>query len=102
MEIENPAFDLVTKAERLIPCYNTGSEFWETCDALLVMVYLYPNESVLKASKHNATIELHGVHTRGQLVLDHLKINADNVIILESVSEKLFMELMYETAKTVK
>lgn len=101
MEIENPAFQLVTKAEQQIPYYNcTG--FWETCDPLLVMAYLYPEEAVIKASQHNATVELRGIHTRGQLVLDHLKKNAHNVIIIESVNKKLFMDIMCETAKTIK
>lgn len=102
MQIKNPAFELVTEAEKLIPWYNSGSELWETCDALLVMAYLYPEEGVIKASEHNATVELQGLYTRGQLVLDHLKINAPNVTILESVNEKLFMDIMCETAKIVK
>lgn len=102
MEIGNPAFELVTKAERQIPYYNCRTEFWETCDPLLVMAYLYPEEAVIKASEHNATVELHGIHTRGQLVLDHLKKNAHNVIIIESVNNKLFMDIVYETAKTIK
>lgn len=101
MQIKNSAVELVTEAEKLIPWYNCGSEFWETCDPLLVMAYLYPEDGVTEASEHNATVELHGIHTRGQLVLDHLKINAPNVTILERVNEKLFMDIMYETAKTV-
>lgn len=102
MQIKNPAFELVTRAEKLIPWYNSGSEFWETCDALLVMAYLYPKEGVIEESEHNATVELHGIHTRGQLVLDHLKINAPNVTILECVNKGLFMNIMRETAENVK
>lgn len=102
MQTKNPALELVTKAEKLIPWYNSGSEFWETCDALLVMAYLYPEKGIIKTSEHNATVELHGLHTRGQLVLDHLKRNAPNVTIIESVNKQLFMDLMSEAAKTVK
>lgn len=102
METENPAFELVTRAEKRMPSHNPGAEFWRTCDALVVMTYLYPEEGIAESSEYHATVELHGLHTRGQLVLDHLKNNKPNVTILETVNEKLFMQLMCETAKLVK
>lgn len=102
MRTKNSAFELMTRAEKLLPTYNPNSKFWLTCDGLLVLAYLYPENGIVKASEHNATVELHGLYTRGQLVLDHLKNNSNNVTIIESINEKLFMEIVNETAETVK
>lgn len=102
MQTANPALELLTKAEKRIRWYKNASETWATCDALLSIVYLYPKDGITEASEHNATVELHGVHTRGQLVLDHLKKNAPNVTIIEGVNKDLFAKVLCETARTVK
>lgn len=99
-KVNNPAIELVTKAEKTLEFYNRESEIWVTCDVLIVVSYLFP-KSITKVSEHNATVELQGLHTRGQLVLDHLKKNATNVTIVESVDEEAVMSALWNAANNV-
>lgn len=90
---------LLTKVEeKMLP----KKTVWTTCDPLLIMAYLFPDEGITKSSNHNATVELHGTCTRGQLVLDHLKEKMPNVIIIENINENLFKKVVEDTVKTVK
>jgi inosine-uridine nucleoside N-ribohydrolase len=66
------------------------------CDAFLVAAFLYPDTMITKKSTHNATVELHGSQTRGQIVLDHLKTKRDNVTIIEEVDPELFKQLLMQ------
>lgn len=56
------------------------------CDALLIVALLRPAETICKASEYHATIELNGIHTRGQVVLNHMKTTAPNVKMIESLN----------------
>lgn len=58
------------------------------CDAFLTAVFLSPSTCIRKTRKFHATVELGGSHTRGQMVLDHLKENDDNVTIVDLLSEE--------------
>ena len=46
---------------------DKGLEYWSICDVLLIAVILCPAEVIGQASECNATVELHGAHTRGQI-----------------------------------
>lgn len=96
--IKNPPFDLLTKAEKR--CYPPDRQIWLTADSYLAAAYLYPQDTIVKKSDHNVTIELHGMHTRGQLVLDHLKRKTPNVTIIETINEEFFKSVLLKTAKS--
>lgn len=66
------------------------------CDAMLTAVFLCPEMIQVEGDWH-ATVELQGKHTRGQLVLDHLKANKSNVRIVEKIDEELLKKLLLWT-----
>lgn len=70
--------------------------YFKPCDALLTAVFLCP-EAVQLVGEWHANVELHGKHTRGQLVLDHLKARTSNVRIVEKVNEELFKKILMWT-----
>lgn len=67
--------------------------FFRPCDAFLTAVFLCP-ELVQVVDEWHASVELHGKHTRGQLVLDHLKSTTSNVRIVEKVNVELFKKIL--------
>lgn len=58
-------------------------------DALLAAVFLFPDKCIRTKNHYNATVELHGFHTRGQTVIDRCSTN-HNVTIIEQVHEEEF------------
>lgn len=89
--------DLLTEAE--LKCYEEFMyDFWVCCDGFLVIAYLYP-ECIKKREEFHGTVELHGVKTRGQLVLDHRHKNIPNVIIIEDISEDVIKNVCVKVAK---
>jgi inosine-uridine nucleoside N-ribohydrolase len=89
---DNAAIQLLNEAEKQLSRKNP--KVWVPCDAFLVAAFLYPDTMITKKSTHNATVELHGSQTRGQIVLDHLKTKRDNVTIIEEVDPELFKQLL--------
>ncbi|EDW82447.1 uncharacterized protein Dwil_GK25813 [Drosophila willistoni] len=69
---EQPFIDLLNRAESSV-LLSKGFTKWLTCDALLTAAYLLPKLMIADERTYYATVELTGVHTRGQMVLDHLK-----------------------------
>ncbi|XP_017966088.1 uncharacterized protein LOC108657939 [Drosophila navojoa] len=83
------AIDLLNKVE------NAQYEIdnWSPCDALLVAACLFDKQFIKKSSTWHATVDLTGTHTRGQMVLDHLrecKKFPENVRIIEFVDDDFF------------
>ncbi|KAF2899926.1 hypothetical protein ILUMI_06265 [Ignelater luminosus] len=93
-----PIMELLNRAEKSIypEKENPPDSIWYPCDALCVIAMLYPNESITKQSKHNATVELHGSKTRGQIVLDHLKQKDPNVTMLEKINDEFIKEILLQ------
>ncbi|KAJ3650753.1 hypothetical protein Zmor_016833 [Zophobas morio] len=89
----NPAIQLLTKADRNI---YRKSDFWLPCDAFLAAAFVNPGKIITKTSRHNASIELHGSQTRGQVVLDHSKTKKENVTIIEQINTELFQEMLMQ------
>lgn len=54
------------------------------CDALVAALFIHPSFAV-ESSDWHCVVELNGRDTRGQLVLDHLRDNANNATIVERV-----------------
>lgn len=66
-------------------------------DALLTAVFLFPEKCIKVKCKYHATVELHGLHTRGQMVLD-LQNLIHNVTVIEHVHQDEFEKILYWTA----
>lgn len=66
------------------------------CDAFLTAAFLFP-ECVRKHEMYHVTVELHGNHTRGQMVLDHLKKKDQSVMIIQALHEEEFKKILYWT-----
>ncbi|CAH0558070.1 unnamed protein product [Brassicogethes aeneus] len=92
--VTSPSFKLLTRAERAV--YHVDEKNWLPCDAFVAFVFLNPEDYIVKKTPHHAVMELHGHHTRGQLVLDHLKENKPNVHIIEQFDDAKFKELLLE------
>lgn len=73
-------------------------QFFKPCDAILTAVSLSPEVAEVTTDWH-ASVELHGQHTRGQLVLDHLRKRTANVRIVEKVSAEAFKALLLWTVR---
>ncbi|RZC38428.1 uridine nucleosidase 1 [Asbolus verrucosus] len=89
---KNPAIELLNRAEKSI--YRKNEKIWLPCDAFLAAAFLYPDSIITRKSCHNATVELYGSQTRGQIVLDHLKTKKENVTIIEEIDTESFKKLL--------
>lgn len=67
-------------------------ETWMVCDALLAATFLFPR-CLKKTRRCHATVELAGYHTRGQVVIDHMKTNPHNVTMIELICAKTCKEV---------
>ncbi|XP_050329713.1 inosine-uridine preferring nucleoside hydrolase-like [Bactrocera neohumeralis] len=83
--VESPFVRLLNRVERalLVP---RGVKRWLVCDALAVAVYLFPHLVVLEQQLHHAAVELAGIHTRGQMVIDHLRREQANANIITKIN----------------
>lgn len=71
-----------------------GYKHWALCDALLIACILHPDAVIKRRARHHCTVELHGTHTRGQVVIDHyLKENPANVDMIELIETDACMKL---------
>lgn len=95
--IPNTAIELLTTVEKRIP---KKSLQWIPCDVVAVIAYLFP-ESILELSQHNATVELQGLYTRGELVLDAHELSATNVTVIEAINRTFVENILIKTAHTV-
>ncbi|XP_017086535.1 probable uridine nucleosidase 1 [Drosophila eugracilis] len=69
--VDHPFVELLTRVERsmMVP---RGFVKWISCDSLLTATYLFPDAMIDDQREYYGTVELSGIHTRGQMVLDHL------------------------------
>ncbi|EDW48786.1 pyrimidine-specific ribonucleoside hydrolase RihA [Drosophila sechellia] len=70
--VDHPFIELLTRVERSM-LEPRGFVKWISCDSLLTAAYLFPDAMIAEQRKYYATVELSGNHTRGQMVLDHLR-----------------------------
>lgn len=66
-------------------------------DALLTAVFLFPERCIQTKIQYRATVELEGVHTRGQMVID-MKNTDYNVTVIETMNEEEFKKALQWTA----
>ncbi|KAF5283388.1 hypothetical protein FQA39_LY04764 [Lamprigera yunnana] len=89
---------MLNKIEKIsdLPISET-SHTWVPFDSFLAVAILYPN--IAQKVKYHATVELHGVLTRGQVVLDHLQRNKVNVLIITAIDKLLYMDTILNMFK---
>lgn len=87
--------DLINKIEAPILSRMQRLNFtnWVSADTMLAAVVVEPRVIENKFSA-NATVELTGIYTRGQIVIDHLNTKRHNVTIIKSLRAGLFKELL--------
>ncbi|XP_044592950.1 inosine-uridine preferring nucleoside hydrolase-like [Cotesia glomerata] len=83
-EIEDGAYKNKDKREYYCPCDGF-------CAAAVV------NSSVIKRYEEcHMDVELHGIKTRGQSVIDHLKDNKPNVLLVNEIDVEEFKTIMFQ------
>lgn len=91
--IENKVTKLMNAIDQMV--YER--KYFRPCDGLLAAVFLCPELVEIEGNWH-ATVELHGRHTRGQMVLDHLKdhlkATQDTVRIVEKINMEMFKKVL--------
>lgn len=80
---QSPAVKLLNEADKYV-FRNFDIHF--PCDAFLTAAYLFSEECIEKKNFIHATVELQGVETRGQMVLDHRRERKPNVTIIEQLN----------------
>lgn len=70
-------------------------------DTFTAAAFLFPNKMIVAQNQYNATMELSGRYTRGQMIVNR-QSKEYNVKIIETISENTFQKLMlwaadYET-----
>ena len=72
-------------------------DVWARCDPLAAAILLVP-EVATEVKKVHVTVELHGIKTRGAMVVDHLEKMKlkPNVTLIERVDKELYKKLLLE------
>lgn len=70
---------------------------WTPADIMVIAALIKPDDFINRSSNCYATIELNGILTRGQMIIDHNRKNPDNVEVIESVDEKVYKNLLLWT-----
>lgn len=90
--VRNTHMDLINAIEKKV-WENSNFTSWLPCDAIIAAVLLRA-DIIKKSRKCHVTVELHGSHTRGQVVLDHLQMKDPNVTLIEEVDSSLLKKLL--------
>lgn len=87
-QVNSPIVKFMNPVDKSIDDVS-GDTTWAPSDMLLVSYMLNPKAVVRRAADLNATIELHGSQTRGQVVIDHTNVQAiKNVHMIELVDKQ--------------
>ncbi|XP_037724621.1 pyrimidine-specific ribonucleoside hydrolase RihB [Drosophila subpulchrella] len=98
-EAGHPAITLLNQVEaaQWLPMIEQyGIDTWNPCDAIVVAAWLFGDRLIRRHSTWHATVDLRGTHTRGQMVLDHLREREkypENVRIIELVDVEFFKRI---------
>lgn len=72
-----------------------GFKSWIPCDQHLLGILVEPS-MILNSQSTHITVELHGKHTRGQVVVDHKNKNPHNVLIVKEADKKVLESLLLD------
>lgn len=61
---------------------------------MLVAVYCFQHLMITSQRLYHATVELTGTHTRGQMVLDHLRNNNENVLFIMDMHKENYKQII--------
>ncbi|EDW48785.1 pyrimidine-specific ribonucleoside hydrolase RihA [Drosophila sechellia] len=98
-EAGHPAITMLNQVEaaQWLPMIEQyGIDTWNPCDAIAVAVWLFEDHLIRRHNTWHATVDLRGTHTRGQMVLDHLREREkypENVRIIELVDAEFFKRI---------
>lgn len=81
--IDHPLIHFMNPIEKAI--FPTDEPIWAPCDALIVACLLFPDHVIVRQKRRCCTVELQGVHTRGQMVVDY-RSEKRNVTVVEVVN----------------
>ncbi|KAF5288915.1 hypothetical protein FQA39_LY03794 [Lamprigera yunnana] len=77
------------------PTMHGRPNTWVPFDGFLAVAILYPN-IVVQKTKYQATVELHGSLTRGQVVLNDWEENKANVFIIKAIDKVFYMNTVLD------
>lgn len=93
----HPNVQLLTEIEKI--SYEAYNEtVYLPFDTFTAGAFLFPNDLIQKTNRYNATMELHGLYTRGQMIVNRQSKDT-NVLIIEKISEDEFKRIMLWTAE---
>lgn len=93
----HPNVQLLTEIEKI--SYEAYNEtVYLPFDTFTAAAFLFPNDLIQKTNRYNATMELHGLYTRGQMIVNRQSKDT-NVLIIEKISEDEFKRIMLWTAE---
>ncbi|TMW41412.1 hypothetical protein DOY81_013508 [Sarcophaga bullata] len=92
-KIETRAMQLMNTVECAI-FLPKGFMKWIVCDAMLVAAYCFQHLMITSQRLYHATVELTGTHTRGQMVLDHLRRNNENVLVIMDMHKENYQQII--------
>ncbi|EDX04814.1 GD22117 [Drosophila simulans] len=98
--VDHPFVKLLSRVERsmLVP---RGIKHWINPDAALAAAYIFPKAMIAEQLDYHATVELAGVHTRGQMVLDHLRGRRVDAIHGKKSNVRIITHLNREPFRTI-
>lgn len=83
--IDHPLVHFMNVIEKAI--FPPEEPIWAPCDALIVACLLFPKQVIVRQKQRHCTVELQGVHTRGQMVVDY-RSSTENVTVVEMVDSE--------------
>jgi purine nucleosidase len=87
----NPFIEFITPVEKV--AYENFNFGWMPCDLFLATCFIMP-QIIKKIEEHHVTIELSGIHTRGMMVIDHLKTAKPNAHIIKEMDVEMFKKFI--------
>lgn len=90
----NAPIQLMNRAEKPLRS-KQGFSSWIPCDQHLLAILVEPS-MILDSQSTHITVELHGKHTRGQVVVDHKNRNPHNVLIVTAADQKVLEHLLLD------
>lgn len=94
-QINSPQMNLMNPVEKSIYSKCQFDQYF-VCDAICVASFLC-SKLIKNTYKIHATVELQGLYTRGQMVIDHRNIleeNLPNVCFVTEVDVELFKKML--------
>lgn len=93
----HPNVQLLTKIEKSsYEAYNDTN--YLPFDTFTAASFLFPKNIIQKTIRLNATMELHGLYTRGEVIINR-QSKETNALFIEKISEDDFKRIMLWTAE---